>query len=207
MVGFQLIFATTFIVNAQVIYDVDGNLYHTIKIGDQIWTKENLRVTHFQNGDPISTTCPDTILLRDDNSSKYQWSFENNSLNDFIYGKLYTWYAIMDNRNVCPLGWHIPNHNEWSALLTFIGGDSVLFKENNLFNVIDISKAGFDGNAGIKRSFNGVYSGNNINKWWSTTDIESISPALSPYTFSIWQQELSSYNEKVSGLPVKCIKD
>ena len=33
--------------------DIDGNVYPIVQIGDQWWLAENLRVTHYRNGDPI----------------------------------------------------------------------------------------------------------------------------------------------------------
>jgi hypothetical protein len=36
--------------------DADGNIYNVIRIGSQLWMKENLRTTKYQNGDAIPTT-------------------------------------------------------------------------------------------------------------------------------------------------------
>ena len=107
---------------AQTISDIDGNIYNTITIGTQIWTKENLKTTRFSNGDSIATTA---LPINNDSTSIFQWAYNQDSLNIPVYGRLFTWYAVTDSRNVCPTGWHVPSEAEWLSLANFLGGDTI----------------------------------------------------------------------------------
>jgi uncharacterized protein (TIGR02145 family) len=104
--------------------DIEGNVYQTAQIGDQLWMAENLKSTHFLNGDVIPTTVPDTLQLGSGLTASYQWAYNSSDSLVEEYGRLYNWYAVIDPRNVCPTGWHIPNDNEWNILFDYLGGDS-----------------------------------------------------------------------------------
>ena len=99
--------------------DIDGNCYETIQIGDQLWMAENLKTTHYQNGDDI----PHVIDTNDwDNLSIGAYcEYENNPINSEIYGRLYNWYTIDDSRGVCPEGFHVPSDGEIKQLEMFLG--------------------------------------------------------------------------------------
>lgn len=103
--------------------DYDGNRYKTIKIGNQVWMAENLRVTHYQNGDKIETGKKDGIELRKFDVGAYDYSGgDKNSIT--TYGLLYNWHAVSDLRMVAPKGWHIPTDEEWKELELFLGMDA-----------------------------------------------------------------------------------
>ncbi len=105
--------------------DVDGNTYDTVAIGNQVWMKQNLKTRKFSNGDVIATTTPATLDIGLETSPKYQWAYDGNESNADIYGRLYTWYAVTDMRNICPTGWHVPNDAEWTTLRNYLGGESI----------------------------------------------------------------------------------
>jgi len=107
---------------AQTVTDIDGNSYNTVTIGTQIWMKENLKTTRFNNGDSISTI---SLPIYNDSNAVYQWAYNEDSLNTAEYGRLYTWFVVVDSRNVCPAGWHVPADTEWISLANFLGGDSI----------------------------------------------------------------------------------
>lgn len=111
--GNQLCFGT-------ITEDVDGNVYHTVKIGNQTWMVENLKVTHYRNEDVIPNVAND-ILWQDLTSGAYS-DFNNEIAKGNIYGRLYNGDAVLDSREVCPVGWHIPNSAEFTELQTYIGG-------------------------------------------------------------------------------------
>ena len=108
--------------------DIDGNVYETIQIGNQLWMAENLKVTHYNNGDEIptgynisewNTIWDDAYAVYDDDLSNVEY-----------YGNLYNWYAVDDSRGICPENYHIPTDDEWYILLEYLGGSSYGSGEN-----------------------------------------------------------------------------
>jgi uncharacterized protein (TIGR02145 family) len=102
--------------------DIDGNLYNTVLIGDQCWMKENLKTTTYRNGTPIPNVVSDNDWFNLA-SGAFAWYDHNVGWKD-LYGVLYNWFAVVDTNGLCPEGWHMPSHNEWTTLTDFIGGTS-----------------------------------------------------------------------------------
>ena len=103
--------------------DIDGNVYKTVEIGLQEWMAENLKVTHYRNGDDIPIVY-DFGEWGDLSTGAYCW-FQNDISWKDLYGALYNWYAVVDSRELCPAGWHIPSKYEWTTLTNFLGGADI----------------------------------------------------------------------------------
>ena len=99
--------------------DIDGNTYQTIQIGDQCWMAENLKVTHYRNGDPIPNVTDDAEWA--DLSTGAFCNYDNDVNNVATYGRLYNWYAVDDSRNIAPEGWYVPTDAEWKQLEMYLG--------------------------------------------------------------------------------------
>lgn len=102
--------------------DYDGNIYTSIKIGSQEWMVENLKTTHYVNGDPLINNFPDWSGATYGMYSNY----DQDSNNVPIYGRLYNWFAIDDGRGLAPTSWRIPSTSDWNYLITYIGSDVCL---------------------------------------------------------------------------------
>ncbi len=102
--------------------DYDGNIYLTLKIGDQWWMAENLKVTHYRNGDPISYA-PGGVWPSLFTGA--QGFYSNNEEYVLTYGRMYNWYAVGDSRGLAPIGWHVPSRDEWQILVDYLGGDAI----------------------------------------------------------------------------------
>ncbi len=100
--------------------DIDGNVYNTVAIGTQLWMVENLKSTKYNNGESIGTTEPHNLDISGETDPKYQWAYNGNEDNAAIYGRLYTWFTVTDSRGVCPDGWHVPTHAEWTTLEDYL---------------------------------------------------------------------------------------
>lgn len=104
--------------DAGTVTDIEGNVYHAIRIGNQVWMRENLRVTKYNDGTAIPW---DTSKATWNDSATPKYCFSNNTTNaDSIkkYGGLYNWYVVSPTnpKKIAPTGWHVPSSTEWDTL-------------------------------------------------------------------------------------------
>lgn len=197
--------------------DNDGNTYNVIRIGTQLWMKENLRTTKYQDGTSIPNNSSDVSWVNQKNGA-YCWYY-NYIPNKDKYGALYNYIAVVDARNICPKGWHIPTDAEWSILIKYIGGlnnanklkDSTLWQQNNLN---DNNSTGFSALPSGRRviflntSFNDdvrfEYIGTLTNFWSYNWYDETNAWAYSIVSTNIIYRY---YECKWNGYSVRCIRD
>lgn len=198
-----------------VVTDADGNNYYAVMIGTQTWMAENLKTTRYRNSELISTTIPPSYNISNETNPKYQWAYNGDEGNADIYGRLYTWDVITDNRNVCPSGWHIPTNAEWATIASAMGDITLAggkLKETGLTHWISpntgaTNETGFTALPAGIRSPSGTFAGLGYStQWWSSTEDP---------TYGAWEWEVTYYlnalshgpNYKQVGLSVRCLKD
>lgn len=189
----------------------DGQVYKTVKIGDQTWMAENLN-------------------YEADNS----FCYNDSAIYCAKYGRLYTWGTAMDSaglwsikgkgcgtnktcnssypvRGICPTGWHLPSKDEWSSLFTAVGGFRTAGKTlkstsiwNESFN--GTNYYGFSALPAGRRFKNGSYiDEKSISEFRSSTEdgvLYSYCVRLTNY-----DDEASQSLDKATGISVRCIKD
>ncbi|NLG17526.1 MAG: hypothetical protein GX556_09385 [Fibrobacter sp.] len=134
--------------SAGTVTDIDGNVYQTVKIGNQVWTVENLRTTKLNNGVEIAHVtdsskwgnsnvnrtfvATDTAPLPTNGDPYPQYCFYNNTTDpDTIkrFGALYNWWAV-NTGMLAPEGWRVPDTSDWNDLMSYLyessDGDTVL---------------------------------------------------------------------------------
>jgi uncharacterized protein (TIGR02145 family) len=174
---------------------------------------ENLRTTRYCNGDFIPNVTNDTDW---GNLTTGAWAhYDNDSQYETPYGKLYNWYAVIDERNICPCGWHVPSDAEWTVLTDYLGGASVAGGKMKSIgteywespNTGATNESGFSGLPGGYRTGNdGAFGaiGEYCN-WWTNTE----------YLSYAWVQYLiynsgsaAWYSSNLGrGHSVRCLKD
>ncbi len=102
---------------AGIVVDVDGNEYQSVRLGDQVWTVENLRTTKYNDGTPIPYIS-DNEEWANSTSGAFCY-YENDSANVVKHGALYNWYAVSTG-NLAPEGWRIPSYTDWNNLQSYL---------------------------------------------------------------------------------------
>ena len=200
-----------------IISDIDENQYGTVQIGDQLWMKQNLKATHYNNGDEIPTGYSDGEWIGLETGAYAV--YDNNTANADIYGNLYNWYAVDDERGVCPEGWHVPSDEEYTVLTDYLGGTSVAggkmkeegYEHWNNPNTGATNESGFTAlPGGYRGNYNGhYYNMGGIGYFWSS------SMSSMGYPFNAWfrllKYDSSSvnrvYSNKRFGYSIRCLGD
>jgi uncharacterized protein (TIGR02145 family) len=215
-VGYTWQFTTESSEGSSTCTDYDGNVYETVTIGDQEWMAENLKVTHYRNGDPLLTgvSNPDWRYCPTGAYAIYN----NDPINGEIYGYLYNWRAVDDSRNIAPEGWHVPSDAEWNILVEFLGSDAggklkeAGYDHWNPPNTGATNESGFTALASGNRSYyhGGFRELGNSEFYWTST----YSGWGGSY-YEAWVHYVqygTSYTQRIdlpigAGISIRCVKD
>ena len=197
-----------------VCVDIDGNFYGTVQIGNQLWMSENLKTTHYNNGDEIPTGLTDGDWQN--NTSGALAVYDDNELNADIYGRLYNWYAVVDNRGVRPENFHIPTDDEYILLTDYLGGNDIAggkMKEAGLEhwdspNTGATNESGFTGLPGGFRNTTGAYVDMGEGGYFRSSSEYNSYRAWFHGLYSTWEEVYRGFEmNKNSGLSVRCVGD
>ena len=210
--------------------DIDGNVYQTIKIGNQWWMAENLKVTHYRNGDSIKYITDKkewaNIPWKGLTTAAY-CNYVIFNLPDIANtcGFLYNWYAVDDPRGLAPDGWHVPSDDDWKELEVYLGmshseADSVSCRGTNEGAKLKQGKNWRDQNisttyesgfaalpCGLRFTFGEFDNFGTNAHFWTSTRVNKL---------NAWSRSLDTfYKSEVCrstlnggfGLSVRCVKD
>ena len=204
--------------------DIDGNIYETVQIGDQLWMAENLKVTHYQNSDEIP------YIYNDPQYGAYI-NYSNNADNVGVYGRLYNWFAVNDERGLCPDNWHVPSDDEFKSLEMYLGmseseanGEGLrgtdeggkLKEEGNEHwnspNTGATNETGFTALPGGNRRYETytnqeIFSGlNRYGFFWSSSEVYTVNAWYRVFSFDY--SESNRYHlSKTNAFSIRCVED
>jgi len=194
--------------------DADNNHYSVVKVGTQTWMAENLSTSKYRNGTVIpNVTDTNWIHLTD---GAFCWYNNDSASYNKLFGKLYNWYVVdtlvNGNTTACPVGWHVPNENEWTTMQTLLGGWTIAgvpLKENcnTLWDMNNPGNnhTGFTARPSGYRQEDGFFWDKSNYRWaryWTSVE----------YAYAWWLSYDNPYlaqycTHKNQGLSIRCIKD
>jgi len=213
-----------------IVTDIDGNVYKTVKIGDQIWMAENLKTHKLNDGTPIAYVTSD-VTWGDINITSPMICYHNNDVsNKDKSGALYNWHAVNSGK-LAPKGWHVPTDADWQKLTDYLIANGYNYDGTTTGNKIGKSlasisgwdvddkvgsvgneqagnnKSGFNGSPGGFRYQDGTFSSfvSQDALWWSSGFGQNGS---SFYILQYFAENLNyEYASPNTGLSVRCVKD
>ena len=202
-----------------------GINYPTVLLGNgQEWMAQNLNTTQYNDGTAITLVTDDAQWTENYNNGTTlpMMCWYNNDQATYTantFGALYNWYAVSPttngNRNVCPVGWHVPTNTEWTILTDYLGDSLVAggkMKSTGTQywqspNTAATNESGFSGLPGGYRNYLGTFYGfGYYGIWWSSTENN---------TYNAWDRLLDygsgvvtrDSRGKENGFSVRCLRD
>jgi uncharacterized protein (TIGR02145 family) len=193
--------------------DIDGNVYNSIIIGTQEIMESNLMTTSYSDGTTI-LNLTDLTQFTSTTSGAYVNYFNDPAYAD-VYGRLYNYNAVIDNRKVCPAGWHVPTFQEWEVLENYLKSRTTDVTKSMKTKVGWGTAFGVDASGDNSSGFNGLPGGRRgsdnfndcpaIGYWWSTTSFSS-NAAMPIRIFQTGPIDKPVVH-KMNALSVRCFKD
>jgi uncharacterized protein (TIGR02145 family) len=200
------------------VYDIEGNKYNALAIGNQIWIQENLKTTKLNDNTAIPQVTDNTAW---ENLTSPGYCYYDNDETTFrnTFGALYNWYSVYSGK-LCPTGWHVPTEDDWNTLISTLGGESIAGGKLKAMGTIDdgdgfwyIPNVGpnneskFTAHGGGARTLGGgflnIYAYSN---WLTSTEYSSSEALYFHLGFDI-QSVVKQNGDIRSGLYVRCVKD
>ena len=198
-------------ITLEILKDIDGNSYRISQIGNKKWMAENLKVSRFRNGDLIPGIESD--IKWSDAKKGARCIYDNSPNYGKLLGNLYNGYVILDGRNICPVGWHLPSDSEWEMLIKTMGGvneASVKLKATKGWSneLNGTNSSGMNVLPSGSRNESGQFVGaGKVGIWWSNTK--------DPSGLKIWTRTLTNDKQEVGrfasnpqiGGYIRCVQD
>jgi uncharacterized protein (TIGR02145 family) len=211
---------------SEEVKDADGNTYHTVMIGDQVWMKENLKTISFRDGSWMLTQLYDDVEWASAGAACCIYppaeidGLDNEGEVLSAYGRLYNWYAVNDTRGLCPVGWRVPTYDDWNQLMTFLGGEDVAGGRLKSTRTAPVEHPRWDSpntDASDSENFTALPAGyrtslgafDGVGSWaifWTSDEYDA--SFATTWEISSYDAVLDySYDRKRSGRSVRCIKE
>lgn len=216
------------------VIDIQNNVYNVVKIGDQLWMKENLKTAKLNDGTPL--TYASSVAIWEPNADTTPLYANTPIITSPIYGYLYNWATINTNK-LCPTGWRVPNNDDWDTLLDFLFLEGFLNYDNasGIGNILKSCKQvnapdpncissthprwnsssanlgldsyGFSGLPAGRNNAIGQYGNYGIDGyWWSNNEVNANMASVRGLLYNSGALQIQSA-PKNNGLSVRCIKE
>jgi uncharacterized protein (TIGR02145 family) len=211
------------------VMDIDGNVYQTVVIGNQEWTVQNIRVTHYSDGTAI-TRDTGTSTWATGTTGKYCYYHNTtNAADQQKYGALYNWHAVGTGK-LAPAGWRVPDTTDWNNLQNYLIANGYNYDGTTSGNRIAKSlaagiwanstnpgdvgnnlsqnnKCGFSAlSSGYRDNVGSFQRQDSSSNWWSTTDLNQYSAYYSCFSYNNFYISRAVY-QKTWGYSVRLVRD